>query len=40
MVKLGEWSFTLYLVDELVLRTALELGPETLPSGTCSPSSE
>jgi peptidoglycan/LPS O-acetylase OafA/YrhL len=30
MVKLGEWSFALYLVHELVLRTALELGPETL----------
>jgi peptidoglycan/LPS O-acetylase OafA/YrhL len=27
MVKLGEWSFALYLVHELVLRTALELGP-------------
>jgi peptidoglycan/LPS O-acetylase OafA/YrhL len=26
MVKLGEWSFALYLVHELVLRTALELG--------------
>ncbi|MFC9350492.1 acyltransferase family protein [Arthrobacter sp. NPDC057013] len=30
MVKLGEWSFALYLVHELVLRTALELGPESL----------
>ncbi|APX02903.1 hypothetical protein BWQ92_15350 [Arthrobacter sp. QXT-31] len=30
MVKLGEWSFALYLVHELVLRGALELGPETL----------
>ncbi|MDQ0866504.1 peptidoglycan/LPS O-acetylase OafA/YrhL [Arthrobacter globiformis] len=30
MVKLGEWSFALYLVHELVLRTALELGPEGL----------
>jgi peptidoglycan/LPS O-acetylase OafA/YrhL len=30
MVKLGEWSFALYLVHELVLRTVLELGPETL----------
>jgi peptidoglycan/LPS O-acetylase OafA/YrhL len=30
MVKLGEWSFSLYLVHELVLRTALELGPDTL----------
>jgi peptidoglycan/LPS O-acetylase OafA/YrhL len=30
MVKLGEWSFALYLVHELVLRTALELGPENL----------
>lgn len=29
MVKLGEWSFALYLVHELVLRSALELGPET-----------
>jgi peptidoglycan/LPS O-acetylase OafA/YrhL len=30
MVKLGEWSFALYLVHELVLRTALERGPETI----------
>jgi peptidoglycan/LPS O-acetylase OafA/YrhL len=30
MVRLGEWSFALYLVHELVLRTALELGPVTL----------
>ena len=30
VVKLGEWSFALYLVHELVLRTALELGPEGL----------
>jgi peptidoglycan/LPS O-acetylase OafA/YrhL len=30
IVKLGEWSFALYLVHELVLRTALELGPESL----------
>ncbi|WP_395398573.1 acyltransferase family protein [Arthrobacter sp. UC242_113] len=30
MVKLGEWSFALYLVHELVLRTALELGPVSL----------
>jgi peptidoglycan/LPS O-acetylase OafA/YrhL len=30
MVKLGEWSFALYMVHELILRTALELGPETL----------
>ena len=30
VVKLGEWSFALYLVHELVLRTALELGPESL----------
>ncbi|UKA56550.1 acyltransferase [Arthrobacter sp. FW305-BF8] len=30
LVKLGEWSFALYLVHELVLRTALELGPENL----------
>jgi peptidoglycan/LPS O-acetylase OafA/YrhL len=28
-VRLGEWSFALYLVHELVLRTALELGPVT-----------
>ncbi|MDP9694386.1 UNVERIFIED_ORG: peptidoglycan/LPS O-acetylase OafA/YrhL [Arthrobacter globiformis] len=30
MVKLGEWSFALYLVHELVLRTALELDPAGL----------
>ncbi|WP_262982873.1 acyltransferase family protein [Arthrobacter globiformis] len=30
VVKLGEWSFALYLIHELVLRTALELGPESL----------
>ncbi|MGN7252754.1 hypothetical protein [Arthrobacter sp. SAFR-014] len=30
MVKLGEWSFALYLVHELVLRTARELEPEGL----------
>ncbi|UKA53446.1 hypothetical protein LFT45_17215 [Arthrobacter sp. FW305-BF8] len=29
-MKLGDWSFALYLVHELVLRTARELEPEGL----------